>query len=65
MHAACMYSVRGWYHSIIIVAAPRTQEAFEEKVTHEYEQRRSNKFEIESGYYTDQMMADELKFTRP
>ena len=41
------------------------QEAFTEKVTHEYEQNRSNKFEVESGFYTDQMMQDDLKFTRP
>ena len=35
-----------------------------EKVTHEYEQNRSNKFEVESGFYTDQMMQDDLKFSR-
>ena len=38
---------------------------FTEKVTHEYQQSRSNKFEVGSGFYTDQMMIDQLKFSKP
>ena len=41
-----------------------SQESFVERVSHEYEQNRSNKFEVQSGFYTDQMMIDELKFSR-
>ncbi|CAE7170209.1 unnamed protein product, partial [Symbiodinium pilosum] len=40
------------------------RESFVERVSHEYEQNRSNKFEVQSGFYTDQMMIDELKFSR-
>ena len=40
-----------------------TQEGFLEKVNHTYRQNRSKEFKVRSGFYTDQMMADELKFT--
>ncbi|CAE7897038.1 unnamed protein product, partial [Symbiodinium microadriaticum] len=39
------------------------QEGFLQKVNHTYRQNRSNEFKVRSGFYTDQMMADELKFT--
>ena len=39
------------------------QAAFCEKVHHTYIQKRKNKFEVTSGFYTDQMMKDDLKFT--
>ncbi|CAE7580999.1 unnamed protein product [Symbiodinium microadriaticum] len=39
------------------------QEAFLQKVNHVYRQSRSNEFKTKSGFYTDQMMADELKFS--
>ncbi|OLQ10813.1 hypothetical protein AK812_SmicGene5425 [Symbiodinium microadriaticum] len=40
------------------------QEGFLEKVNHTYRQNRSKEFKVRSGFYTDQMMADELKFTK-
>ncbi|CAE7261849.1 unnamed protein product, partial [Symbiodinium necroappetens] len=40
------------------------KEGFLEKVNHTYRQNRSKEFKVRSGFYTDQMMADELKFTK-
>ena len=41
------------------------QELFTQKVNHTYKQTRSQEFTTKSGFYTDQMMKDELKFSEP
>ena len=38
------------------------QDAFKERVTYRYSQKRSNEFETKSGFYTDAMMETELKY---
>ena len=39
------------------------QDAFTQRVLHQFKQFRSNEFKVISGFYTDQMMKDELKFS--
>ena len=40
------------------------QELFTQTVNHTYKQSRSKEFKTRSGFYTDQMMKDELKFSK-
>ena len=39
------------------------QDLFKEKVYHTYVQKRSTNFKVRSGFFTDQLMKDELKFS--
>ena len=40
------------------------QDLFTQKVNHVYKQTRSQEFKTKSGFYTDEMMRDELKFSK-
>ena len=39
------------------------QDRFKQQVAHVFNQHRANSFKIKSGFYTDKMMEDDLKFT--
>lgn len=41
------------------------QEVFEKKIVKRYKRRRTGKFEIKAGFYTEKEMYDTLKFEEP